>query len=220
MAAAATAMPASWGDLACETPLEATPVRPSPPPAAGGGAGAGAPRSAPKPVFTPRKTGGGAGAARGAPVKAPRGFALLAEEDEKETEKAVAAAAAMVAAAVAPPKPAPVVKMPTVMTEAEREAQESDYRFTLRVANLPMDITKRGLEEIFSEFTGFKEVTLPLKMGKPRGFAFILFSNPEDAGDCLYELCDTLEIRGKRVDGQTHKVILEYAKTNVAPSRT
>jgi hypothetical protein len=151
-----------------------------------------------------------------------RGFAVLAEESEEdETEKAVAAAAAIVAAAVAPPKPAPVVKMPTMMTEAELEAQESEMRYTLRVANLPMDITKRKLEEIFSEFTGFDSITLPLRMGKPRGFAFIEFRCPEDAGDCLYALRDDLEIKGKRVDGQTHKVVLEYAKSNVAatPSR-
>ncbi len=146
---------------------------------------------------------------------APRGFALLAEDEEEEKKEEAA-----VAVPAPAPKPAPVVKMPKTMTEEELEAQEREYRFTLRVANLPMDITVKKLQAIFGDFTGFDKITLPLKMGRPRGFAFIEFTNPEDAGDCLYSLRDELEIKGRRVDGQTDKVVLEYARSNVGASRT
>ena len=223
-AAAAAALPMSWGDLAEEAPMtrSASPPRtPSPPPRAA--AAPGAPRKAPgKLPYKSAAPSKPKPAPKPATKPVPRGFALLAEVSDEEEETPAPTTPSPSPVTTAPtvvPKPAPVVKMPTMMTEEELEAEENKGRTCLRIANLPMDITKRKLEDIFSEFTGFDQVTLPLKFGKPRGFAFVDFRCPDDAADCLYSVRGSLEIKGKRVDGQTHLVVVEYARNNIAPTR-
>jgi hypothetical protein len=179
---------------------------------------------------------------------AGRGFALLAEDDEEETPEekpeevkapvmgvgagAGAGAGGGAAAAteeegwttargepVPAPKPAPIVKMPVAMSEEEEQALERNYSMCLRVANLPMDITEEKLEAIFENHYGVTNITLPRKAGKPRGFAFIEFKSPDDTSDCLCALQGNLKISGRRVRGQSDDILVEYAKSNVAPGK-
>ena len=214
-AAAPTELPSSpdckWFDLAEAAAPAAASVTVTPPKSAKALVPPSAPlkaKLAGKPAFKPQV----------------RSFAALA--DESEDEKPVAESATAGAAAAAAPVAAPaattekprVIKMPTRLTE-EEEAALSERSCTLRVANLPRDITIERLEQVFGGCWGFSEVVLPLtRERKPRGFAFIKFGTPDQAEDCLNDFADTLEIKGRRTPGQTHKVLLEYArKNNVEP---
>lgn len=60
----------------------------------------------------------------------------------------------------------------------------------LFVANIPFDVTEEELTKHFSEVGPVSRVFLPLdrETGKPRGFAFVEFSNPEHAALAIQRL--------------------------------
>lgn len=171
-----------------------------------------APAAAEAPAPVP--VGGGAGAGAGA------GAAAVAAADDDsagwETTKAPAAKAHE-------PKPAPVVKMPEASADEEQE-NLAGCRTTLIVRNLPMDITERKLEAAIFDLCGdpydyrYEGVKIPRKMGKPRGFAFVNFFTRDGADECFERICDCLTISGKRVTGQSDAILVEYARSDVAPT--
>jgi RNA recognition motif-containing protein len=66
------------------------------------------------------------------------------------------------------------------------------------VGNLSFDATKQDIRTLFTEIAEPVEVPTDRMSGRPRGFAFVEFANPEQAAEAIRKL-DGYELAGRRL---------------------
>mmetsp|Transcript_2710 Transcript_2710/g.4203 ORF Transcript_2710/g.4203 Transcript_2710/m.4203 type:complete len:232 (-) Transcript_2710:123-818(-) len=78
-------------------------------------------------------------------------------------------------------------------TKRKEELKQLDVQYTLRIDDLPPEISKEQLEEIFSEFGEVCSIYYPmdLKRRQPRGFAFVRYGHEATAELAAQNMHDT-----------------------------
>jgi nucleolin len=98
-------------------------------------------------------------------------------------------------------------RRPAQSSEQASSSIENDTRI-IYIGNLSVSVSKDYLEKEFSRFGEVTDCLLPLRNGKPKGFAFVTYSQPKNAVVAIAEMNE------KDIDGRVIHVELARPKAD------